>query len=289
LWAPIPTALARRRRESKKPAARGRQHRPHRREQLVRHARGLVHNHQRRRAVAACRLFRAGQPLAYLYYENEPRRQMSMKRLSRDEAFLIAVNIAKLPSVLRQDIEGHSAAAELGQPGRLIRAILLASAMAATFVGRRASDAASQGRCLVVRRFVRNSYMPPVRRDEPQKNRMRILAMVRYLVRNKRNKRNNLGVSSINEKSNPHIRITNKPRLFGSKGGTETRTPCGQGCRRPFRARMPKRRCRGSLCSVRPAWRYRRRLGFRDAGSRQTDPGRQSRNPTCVSPGVDRQ
>jgi hypothetical protein len=101
LWAPIPTALARRRRD-KKPAARGRQHRPHGREHLVRHARGLVHNHQRRRAVAACRLFRAGQPLAYLYFEDEPQRQMSMKRLSRDEAFLIAVNIAKLPSVPRQ-------------------------------------------------------------------------------------------------------------------------------------------------------------------------------------------
>jgi hypothetical protein len=44
----------------------------------------------------------SGQQIAYLYFEDEPQRQMSMKRLSRDEAFLIAVNIAKLPSVPRQ-------------------------------------------------------------------------------------------------------------------------------------------------------------------------------------------
>ena len=43
-----------------------------------------------------------GQQLAYLYFEDEPQRRMSMKRLSRDEAFLIAMNIAKLPSVPRQ-------------------------------------------------------------------------------------------------------------------------------------------------------------------------------------------
>ena len=43
-----------------------------------------------------------GQQIAYLYFEDEPQRRMSMKRLSRDEAFLLAVNIAKLPSVPRQ-------------------------------------------------------------------------------------------------------------------------------------------------------------------------------------------
>jgi hypothetical protein len=43
-----------------------------------------------------------GQQLAYLYFEDEPQRQLSTKRLLRDEAFLIAVNIAKLPSVPRQ-------------------------------------------------------------------------------------------------------------------------------------------------------------------------------------------
>jgi hypothetical protein len=43
-----------------------------------------------------------GQELAYLYFENEAQRRLSTKRLTRDEAFLLAVNIAKLPSVPRQ-------------------------------------------------------------------------------------------------------------------------------------------------------------------------------------------
>ena len=38
-------------------------------------------------------------PIAYVYFEDEPRRQISMQRLSRHEAFLIAVSIAKLPRV----------------------------------------------------------------------------------------------------------------------------------------------------------------------------------------------
>ena len=42
------------------------------------------------------------QALAYVYYENESGRRSSAKLLTRDEAFLLAVNIAKLPSVPRQ-------------------------------------------------------------------------------------------------------------------------------------------------------------------------------------------
>ena len=42
------------------------------------------------------------QALAYVYYETEAGRRSAAKLLTRDEAFLIALNIAKLPSVPRQ-------------------------------------------------------------------------------------------------------------------------------------------------------------------------------------------
>lgn len=43
------------------------------------------------------------QPLAYVYYEDEPTRRSIMKRLTKDDAWQLARAITRIPALLQRD------------------------------------------------------------------------------------------------------------------------------------------------------------------------------------------
>jgi hypothetical protein len=73
---------------------------------------------------AACFIVRDGdkEALAYVYFENERGRRSSAKLLTR-RGVPHRSEHRQAAKRTAADIEGHSAAAELGQPGRLTRGV----------------------------------------------------------------------------------------------------------------------------------------------------------------------
>lgn len=44
-----------------------------------------------------------GQRLAYVYFEDEPQRQMTMRRMSKDDAWQLARAVTRIPALLQRD------------------------------------------------------------------------------------------------------------------------------------------------------------------------------------------